>query len=79
MELAELGKKIVQTVAPYGILTTVLIGLKIYYQVEITLIDMIVFNIIFGLSCITFWHEMRIRELEGKSLMLQNPEGIKRS
>lgn len=66
MELSELGKKFIQVLAPNGLLTTILIGLKNYFNADINPIDIVVFNILFGLAYVSLWHELRLREFENR-------------
>ncbi len=71
MELENLGKKFIQILAPNGILTAILMGLKNYFDAKFSLIDIVVFNLLFALAYILLWHELRLRALE--------PQMIKRS
>lgn len=64
MQLNEVGKNFVQILAPNGILTAVLMGLKKSFGASFSLTDIVVFNLLFALTYLFLWHESRLKILE---------------
>jgi hypothetical protein len=66
MEIWDFGKKFVGAVTPNIIFSGALIGIINYFKVIISLQDMFIYNIIFAITYIILWHEIRFRKIEEK-------------
>lgn len=64
MGLAEIGKKTMQIIGPHCVLTAMLVGLNTYFQRDILLSEIIIFNILLSFCYVIIWHELRLQSLE---------------
>ena len=64
MKFEDIGNKLGQILAPNVILSGALVALRNYFNANISLEDIFLYNIILGIVYILLWHEIRLRKLE---------------
>ena len=71
MELDEFGKKFGWAFTPWAILIAIL-NLLLINGTDLETIDLVLISIIFSLSYLFVWHEIRIRALEKEETIEEN-------